>query len=192
MLQCRSNPCIRNTKLRHHFCNSIQYPHYFVLGAKVGKAWILTDARTGRWYHTLWYTHQAAQASNLPMGVVQPTIVSEWLVWITFERFDEIPSAKVLSASILTDARIGRWFPIIWCSQQAAEPSNDAHVAEHGIELGLQDKFIATYQIYCFLKQFNCFGQIRREILIRGVVIPNNWHGSCTTILLWINKGNVN
>jgi hypothetical protein len=43
-----------------------------------------------------------------PMGLVQPTIVSEWLVWITFERFDEIPRTKVFSASILTDARISR------------------------------------------------------------------------------------
>jgi hypothetical protein len=44
----------------------------------------------------------------VPMGVAQPTIVSEWIVWITFERFDEIPRTKVLSASILTDARISR------------------------------------------------------------------------------------
>jgi hypothetical protein len=38
---------------------------------------------------------------------LQPTIVSEWLIWITSERFEEILGAKVGKASILTDARIG-------------------------------------------------------------------------------------
>jgi hypothetical protein len=79
-----------------------------ILGAKVGKAPILTDARTGQSFPIPWCTWQAAQASNRVHRAVQPTIVSEWLVWIIFERLDEILGTKVGKASILTDARIGR------------------------------------------------------------------------------------
>jgi hypothetical protein len=32
--------------------------------------------------------------------ILQPTIVSEWLIWMTIERFEEILGAKVPIASI--------------------------------------------------------------------------------------------
>ena len=41
------------------------------------------------------------------VGAAQPTTVSEWLHWITFERIDEILGATVPMAFILTDARPG-------------------------------------------------------------------------------------
>jgi hypothetical protein len=53
-------------------------------------------------------TSKLRKLAIAPMGAVQPTVATEWLNWVTFERFDEIFEAKDPTASILTAAHIGR------------------------------------------------------------------------------------